>query len=112
MKKQTKITGARKEMGLYDSRTGKSILSYKMVDATNICPGSNQCIIKYGNAVRGKIAQICDWYQRSKDLGTILHYHINVMTPDSLTEDSVFSRTARVMCVEPLVLAKFIFDNQ
>ena len=106
------VGSASPELGLYDSRTGGSVIAYRMFDATGMCPGSKRCVIKYADVARGRIAQICDWYEADKDLGATVHYHINEMTPKELAEDVVFARQARVMAVEADVLAKSIFANQ
>lgn len=106
------IASASLELGLYDSRNGKTIKAYKMADATHLCNDSKRCVIKYANCVRGKIAQICDWYEAEKDLGTTVHYHINEMTFKDLAKDEVFVLRCKVMKADSYSLAKFIYDSQ
>lgn len=99
-------------MGLYDSETGRSVEFDKAVDVTHLCLDSLRCVVKYGNAKRGRIAQICDWYEQEKDMGTTVHFFISEMTPMGLAGDVVFNRRARVMHANPFELAKYIYDNQ
>lgn len=102
------------ELGLYDNNSDNhsSVLADHVIDVTAICSNSARCIIKYANVKRGRIAQINNWYEQDKDLGSSVHYHINEMTPHELALDSVFTSTSRSMRVDPLVLAKIIFANQ
>ena len=81
-------------------------------EATHLCNDSKRCIIKYANCVRGKIAQICDWYEPTRDLGTTVHYHINEMTVNQLASDEVFVIRCKIMKTDPYVFAKFIYDSQ
>lgn len=101
-------------LGLYDSRSseGGSVVAYKVIDVTDICPNETQVVIKYANVTRGRIAQICTWYERGKDLGMCVHYHINEMTPETLASDEVFNRHATMFGVRPIKLSKVIFKNQ
>lgn len=98
-------------LGLYDSDTGRSIPSLKVIDVTKFCPESKQVVVKYGIAKRGLIAQICDWYRRGKDLGTTLHYFVNEMTPETLAADEIFERHAVAMGADARKLAEVIFEN-
>lgn len=107
-----KIPQASKTLDLYDSDNGKTIKSYKIVDATYLCKDSKRCVIKYADCTRGRIAQICDWYQSDYDLGVSLHFFINEMTFNELKKDTVFIRRCKVMECDPYCLAKFIYDNQ
>ena len=112
MKTIRKFKGS--SLGLYDnnSKNGKSVIADKVIDVTPLCPKIKQCVIKYANVTRGRIAQICDWYEKGKDLGMCVHYHINEMTPETLAEDVVFAQRARVMGADALKLSKIIFENQ
>lgn len=103
---------AKDELGLYDSANGKSIKAYKIADATTLTKESERCVIKYALAVRGVIAQICDWYKSDRDLGTTVHYFIDEMSVDELAKDEVFERHCRVMDAHALTLAHFIYDNR
>jgi len=106
------IASASLELGLYDSANGKSVKAYKMADATILCSDSKRCVIKYANVVRGRIAQICDWYEPNQDLGVNLHYHINEMSIYQLANDEVFISRCLSMAVNPFSLAQFIYENQ
>lgn len=99
-------------MGLYDnnSKDETSVRAEKVIDVTEFCPESKRCVIKYAKVTRGMIAQICDWYEKDKDFGATLHYHINEMTPVELANDIVFSRHCNG--AHPVELAHIIFDNQ
>jgi len=112
LRKPLVIASASFELGLYDSRNGKTIKAYKMAEATHLCNDSKRCIIKYANCVRGKIAQICDWYEPTRDLGTTAHYHINEMTVNQLASDEVFVIRCKIMKTDPYIFAKFIYDSQ
>lgn len=102
------------DLGLYDNRSkdNKSVVAEKVIDVTSLCPKSKQVVIKYANVTRGQIAQICDWYDRGKDLGLTVHYHINEMTPVQLANDIVFERQAISMGAHPVELANAIYDNK
>ena len=112
LRKPLVIASASLELGLYDSRNGKTIKAYKMADATHLCCDSAKCVIKYANCIRGKIAQICDWYEATRDLGTTVHYHINEMTVNQLASDEVFVIRCKIMKADPYILAQFIYDSQ
>lgn len=101
-------------LGLYDNNSTEetSVVADKVIDVTSMCPESRQCVIKYANVTRGRIAQICDFYEKGKDLGVCVHYHINEMTPVELAEDVVFASSAKMMGANNYDLAKIIFDNQ
>lgn len=99
-------------LGLYDSANGNSVTAIHMVDATKFCAKSERCVIKYAPVERGLIAQICDWYEADKDLGGMVHYHINEMKPVELAKDCVFAMKCRVMGCDALDLANFIYDNK
>lgn len=103
-----------KEMGLYDNRSKdqNSVVAEKVIDVTDICPKSDQCVIKYASVTRGMLAQIQDRYEKDKDIGMTVHYHINEMTVVELANDEVFERQAVMMGSHPMELAKIIFDNQ
>lgn len=100
------------DLGLYDSANDGNIEAYKIIDATHLCPNSKRCVIKYAKVARGTIAQINNWYERDRDLGSSVHYHINEMTPSELGNDTVFASTSSSMGADPLNLASFIFNNQ
>ena len=109
MRQLKKMIGC--EMGLYDSANGASLYAYKVVDMTSLCPKSKQLVIKYTKSVRGIIAQICNWYEKGKDLGTCVHYHIREITADWLANDSVFKMHAISVGADPNKLAKKIIAN-
>lgn len=100
---------AKKELNLFDSVTDKSVLAYKIVDASMLCPESATCVIKYADATRGRIAQICDWYDAKTDIGVNVHYHLNDSNPLQLSKDEVFVRRCSIMGANPTELASFIF---
>lgn len=99
------------EMGLYDSATGKTVYATKVIDLITKRNFEGQAVIKYTNVKRGLIAQICQWYEKGKDLGMTVHYHINEMTPESLADDSVFDTHAKMIGYKPIDLARIIYDN-
>jgi hypothetical protein len=108
------INYASLELGLYDSQSGKSIKAYKIIDATHLLENNDnrRCVIKYANCLRGKIAQICYWYEPTKDLGAMVHYFINEITDKELAKDEVFYLRCELMNVNPFMLARFIYENQ
>jgi hypothetical protein len=100
-------------LGLYDSGSlnTESVTAEKVIDVTDICPKAKKVVIKYAKVTRGRIAQICNWYEAEKDFGSTLHYHINEMTVSDLANDEVFRRTAEGMGAIPPILASVIFKN-
>jgi hypothetical protein len=101
-------------LGLFDNNSSEqsSVVADKVLDVTAMCPKSAQCVIKYATVTRGRLAQICHWYTKGIDLGGLIHYHLNEMTPESLAADVVFEGRARVMGANALQLSQIIFDNQ
>ena len=99
------------EMGLYDSANNKSVRAEKVIGLVVSVDFEGQVVVKYAHVTRGLIAQICQWYEKGKDLGVTVHYHINEMTLDELASDSVFETRAKTIGYEPIELAKIIFEN-
>ena len=106
-------TGAKYPLGLYDSASEfrTPVIAYKIVDASFLCPESKRCIIKFAKVERGKIAQICKWYNSDIDFGMTLHYHIEEMTPKILAQDVVFYDFITDMKGDPDKVAEFIYKN-
>lgn len=100
------IENAKKEMGLYDSDTGKSVEAYKIIDASQFADDGETMVIKYGDVTRGRIAQICEWYKPKEDFGMVVHYFISEMTKVQLSYE--LQRRFK----DPAALSMFIFDNQ
>lgn len=101
------------DLGLFDNhKTQKSVKAYKVVDVSEFCPQSEQCIIKYANVTRGKIAQICKRYEKGKDLGLNIHYHINEITERDLAADEAFSAVTKSAGCDPKVLSKIIYQHK
>jgi len=103
---------AKKEMGLYDSATGDSVLATKIVDATEFCRESKRCVIKYGEVKRGALFQICDWYEANEDMGATIHYFLDEQTPEQLSQCGGFELRAFLVGIHPLKLAEFIYENR
>jgi len=100
-------------LGLYDSADPSvSITATKVVDASELCRDTERCVIKYASAIRGLIAQICDWYEKGRDLGATVHYFLDEMTPEKLARDEVFESCAENMGADPLELAEAIYANR
>jgi hypothetical protein len=99
------------EMGMYDSATGKTVRAKKVIDLITKRDFEGQAVVKYANVKRGLIAQICQWYEKGKDLGMTVHYHINEMTMESLAADCVFEPHAKMIGYKPIDLARIIYDN-
>ena len=106
-----RLKGIKKSMSLYDSKNGKTLYAYNIVDASHLCINVKQLLIKYTNAVDGKIAQLNDLYEKGVDMGTMVHYKIGKMHPIQLANDSVFEIRCLVMGCDKNTLAEFIFDN-
>lgn len=100
------------EMGLYDSVNAQTVKAYRFVDMSNLCHKAPRLLVKYADVTRGRIAQLCHWYEADEDLGSTVHYHISLMTADELAKDEVFERTAIVVGADPLALAQEIYKCQ
>ncbi len=101
-------------LGLYDnnSETGNSVLAYKVIDVTELLTDVEQVVIKYAKVTRGTIAQICDWYEKGKDLGLTIHWHIDNITPEQLANDEAFNFRCKIFEVDALVFANVIINNK
>jgi len=99
------------KLGLYDSATGETVLAEKVINLITKSDFEGQAVVKYAQVERGLIAQICQWYEKGRDLGSVVHYHINEITPQKLAEDSVFIRTANIIGYKPIDLAVVIYHN-
>lgn len=98
-------------MGIVDSQTGKRIFADKIIDISEHCPEAAQCVIKYGNAKRGRIAQICEFYQKNIDLGSTVHFFTTDETQQSVVKNNWFELRAKVSGIKPELLAKLIYEN-
>ena len=98
-------------LGLYDSANGKSVVAEKVIDLIVPREFKGQAVVKYAKVQKGTIAQICQWYEKGKDLGMTIHYHISQMTPGQLSEDQNFQSHSRMVGYNPIDLATIIYEN-
>jgi len=79
MAKELKITKAYNP-GLFDSDTGRSCLTKKVMDVTEDCPKANKnnrCILLYTKAKRGRIIQMGRPYKGEKYMGMHIHFFVD-----------------------------------
>jgi len=79
MAKELKITKAYKP-GLYDSATGESCVTEKVVDVTEDCPRASdkdRCVFLYTRAKRGRIVQMARPYKDEKYMGMHIHFFVD-----------------------------------
>jgi hypothetical protein len=106
------IQFAKQDLGMYDSATGKDVLAYKMWDASHMSAKNEKVVIKYAEVKRGRIAQICNWYTHTEDIGTTIHYFLNETTPEKLAGDYNFIVHSQVLGIDRMEFAQAIFEHQ
>ena len=99
MAKELRITKAYSPC-LYDSDTGKSCLTKKVMDVTEDCPKASKkepCIFLYTHAKRGRIIQINRPYEGEKYMGMHTHFFVDELDKEmSRSErDDVFGSRAK-----------------
>jgi hypothetical protein len=97
-------------LSLYDSANGNTIYADKVVDITTFCSNSKQTVLKYANAERGRIVQICDLYEHGKDLGTVIHYFVDELTPEQFVEE--LKLRASILGCSANKLTELILENK
>jgi hypothetical protein len=66
--------------GLYDSATGESCVTEKVVDVTDDCPGANKdsrCVILFTRDRHGRIVQVARPYKGRKYGGVSIHFFVD-----------------------------------
>lgn len=66
--------------GLYDSDTGESCVTEKVVDVTEDCPrasNKDRCVFLYTRAKRGRIVQMARPYKDEEYMGTHIHFFVD-----------------------------------
>jgi hypothetical protein len=97
-------------LGLYDSANGQTVTADKVVDISYLCKRSKQVILKFANAERGRIVQICDLYETGVDMGMTIHYFVNEMTREQFENE--LKLRASILGCESTDLVQVIFDNK
>ncbi len=105
----------KEDMGLYDSGDpSKDVKAYRFIDVTVLCNKklAQQVVVKYANLVNGRIAQLNCFYDKGKDLGMVIHWHINDWDAARLASEDTFAFRCKVIGADPMQLATIIIDNQ
>lgn len=63
--------------GLYDSATGKTLTTEKVVDVSDDCPSGERIIFLYTRAKRGRIVQISHPYEGHTYRGMHIHFFVD-----------------------------------
>ena len=80
MAKELKINIAEHDPGLYDSDTGRSLNTEKVVDITDDCPAANRkhrAILLFTTAQRGRIVQMARPYPKEVYMGMHVHFFVD-----------------------------------
>lgn len=98
-------------MGLYDRTKNESIVAYKAIDVSDICPNETRVVIKYAKVTLGTIAQICSFYKKDVDLGITLHYDISLFKKEEWLTFPTFINMCKVMGANASELVEVIYAN-
>ncbi len=112
MARELKITKAY-NLGLYDSATGESCVTEKVVEITEDCPKANKndrCVFLYTRAKRGRIVQITRPYKGEKYMGIHIHFFVDELDREMRVapRDDTFGSWANQLGLEKSALRSLI----
>jgi hypothetical protein len=81
--------------GLYDSDTGLSLVTERVVDITEDCLSGERTILLFTRAKRGRIVQIAHPYEGKKYMGSNIHFFVDELRRYVMPRDDSFGVTAR-----------------
>ncbi len=113
MAKNVKINRKEHEPGLYDSRTGDSCKTEKVVDITDDCPKASEkerAVLLFTRAERGRIVQIGRPYEGEVYMGSHVHFFVDELDREMhvAPRDDTFGSTANQLGLTKPVLRKII----
>lgn len=100
-------------VGLYDSTTGESCATEKVVNVTEDCPrasDNNSCIFLYTRAQRDRIIQIFRPYEEDKYRGRRIHFFVDELDAEMNVspDDDIFGMCTTELGLDKLTLCSLI----
>lgn len=91
------VLGIEKEhdAGLYDSDTGKSLTTQRVIDITDDCPSGERTVLLYTSARRGRIVQITFPYPNEVYMGAHTHFFVDELRRSVAPRDDTFGLLAK-----------------
>ena len=113
MAKAIKINKKEHEPGLYDSATGASCKTEKVVDITEDCPKADEkrrAVLLFTRAQRGHIVQISRPYEGEVYMGSHIHFFVEELDREMRVapRDDTFGSTANELGLTKSQLRKLI----
>ncbi len=99
--------------GLYDSVTGKSCVTEKVVDMTDDCRGASameRCLVLFTRDHRGRIAQLVRSYEGEECEGVKIHFYLGKLDAEmrATSLNDTFGVWARELGLEKSALRSLI----
>ena len=99
--------------GLYDTVTGKSCVTERVVDVTEDCPGASKkerAIFLYTRDRNGRIIQMSRPYEGEKHMGSHIHFHVDQLEREMTVapRDDTFGSWATELGLDKMALRRLI----
>jgi hypothetical protein len=116
MAQNVKINKREHVLGLYDSDTGKSCKTEKVVDITEDCPKADskkRVILLFTRARRGRIVQISRPYDGRVSMGSHIHFFVDELDREmrATSPNDTFGLTAHQLGLTKQELRKIIEEQ-
>lgn len=113
MAKVIKINKRKHKSILYDSETGASCMTEKVVDITEDCPKASrkdQAVLLFTRAKRGRIVQITRPYKGAVNMGSRIHFFVDELDREMHADQryNTFGLTANRLGLTKLELRTLI----
>ena len=113
MAQSVKINRKEHKSGLYDSATGASCKTEKVVDITDDCPKASKkkrAVLLFTRAKRGRIVQIGRPYKGAVYMGSHIHFFVDELDREMRVppRNDTFGSTANELGLTKLELRKLI----
>jgi hypothetical protein len=113
MAQSVKINRKQHKTGLYDSDTGASCKTEKVVDITEDCPKASKkkrAVLLFTRAKRGRIVQISRPYDGEIFMGSHIHFFVDELDREMrvASRDDTFGSTANQLGLTKIELRKLI----
>ncbi len=101
---------------IYDSRTGKTCKTEKVVDMTEDCPKASEtqrAVLLFTRGERGRIVKICRPYEGYAFIGWNIHFFVDELNFEMniAPRDDTFGSTARNLGLTKEQLRKIIEEH-
>lgn len=113
MAKSVKINKKEHDPGLYDSDTGASLKTEKVVDVTEDCPKASKkerAVLLFTRAKRGRIVQISRPYEGETYMGSHTHFFVDELDREMRVapREDTFGSTADMLGLTKSALRSLI----